>query len=365
MPQDGVERDRPVRDVSRTIRYAVAVLLVVLVGGLAWLTWWQGTGEAIHGRVLVLYGYSTLEEPFGEHVIPAFQASWRRQTGEHVEFVKTFAASGLIVQQILDRYPAEVAILSSEIDAQRVAGRLGPRRELPHGGTLMRTPMALLVRPGNPLGVRGMDDLVRADVSVLHCDPVTSGAGVWTVLAVYASAMRRTGKAEEALAVVEETAGNVTLRAACAREARRRFEAGEGDVLPGYLQHLRGVASRPDPAGEVVIPEVTIQSETIVVRVERNVTPANRDLVDAFVAWLWSPECQALLRASGFEEVLGSDAGPDRSREPIRELLTLADLGGAAQARQTILEDGWLRADARDARGARPGGADALDGGSR
>jgi len=326
----------PLRNVSRAAHLAQAAVLFVLLIVIGWVVLRGKPADEFRRPVILFYGYSTLEELFEERVLPAFQARWQEETGERVEFVTSFAASGLLVERILDRYPAEVAILSSELDARRLSPRIVARdagRELPKGGTLARTPIVLLVRPGNPLNVRGFEDLGREDVNVLQCDPVTSGAGVWAVLAEYGAAWRQSGESEDGVAQLRAISENVTRWPPCAREMRELFQAGEGDVIVSYEQDLLRCASGSDAVGQIVVPVDTIDCRHIVLKIARNIKPGNRRRVDAFLEYLWSPACQEILRASGFESALDS--------EPTRGLFTLDDLGGAARARKRILEEAW------------------------
>lgn len=283
---------------------------------------------------VTLYAFSSFEDALEDEILPAFRRSWEEQSGEPVHFITSYAGSGTITDRIVREFPAEVAILSSEVDARRLLGSgvlNGPTwKQLPHEGVLARSPIVLMVRPGNPKQIRDLADLARDDVEVLRADPRTSGAGEWSILAVYGAALLRTGDAE--LAARERAAfdGRVTATAASMREAHRLFDGGTGDVLPGYAAEAR--------AGELVVPPVSIVSETVVVEIARNVAPDKRALVDAFLEFLWSPEAQAALGRFGFEPVAGAAAAPAGAPDAIERRFTLSDLGGAERVRREILE---------------------------
>src|SRR5206468_9190738 len=124
-----------------------------------------------------------------------FARRWQAQTGEHVEFITSFAGSGTITNQITLGVPAQVALLALELDAGRLAkaGVIPPGswRRLPHGGVVNRTPFVLVVRKGNPKRIHDFADLARPGVKVVHPDPLTSGGANWAILAEYGSAARR------------------------------------------------------------------------------------------------------------------------------------------------------------------------------
>ncbi|GAH64387.1 unnamed protein product, partial [marine sediment metagenome] len=136
-------------------------------------------------------------------MFPAFQEYWEKEQGEHVEFIPTFAGSGTIVDKIISRFPAEVAILSSPIDAIRLSERvLVPAKSwagLPNGGVFSHSPMIMIVREGNPLVITDFSDLRNPGMEVIHPDPISSGAGQWALLAIYGSALKASGDSLEAL----------------------------------------------------------------------------------------------------------------------------------------------------------------------
>jgi len=75
-------------------------------------------------------------------------------TGEHLEIISSFSGSGTITNQLLMGVPAEFALLSLELDAQRLSDSQLVANEswhqLPCKGVLNRTPLVLLVRSGSP-----------------------------------------------------------------------------------------------------------------------------------------------------------------------------------------------------------------------
>ncbi len=306
--------------------------------------WLPGT----HGaptRTLVLYGFSILDEVMNEGIFPAFQKEWERQTGERIEFVSSFAGSGTITNQIILGVPAEVAILSLELDALRLveAGVLaGPTwQKLPHQGIVNHTPFILLVRPGNPKAIRDFADLTHPGVGVVHPDPLTSGGAQWAILAEYGSAWLRSGDETEAYTQLLGLWRNVIAQASSARAARTQFENGFGDVLVTYEQEALRDRQRGILNAEIVYPYSTISSEHIVVLIEKNIAPKQQRLIQAFVDFLWSEQAQAIFVEYGFrsrDERLNT-ANPDFGVIP--QPFTVSDLGGWPKAKRQIIEATW------------------------
>lgn len=103
--------------------------------------WLPLPGRAARPRTVVFYGFSILGEALNEDVLPAFARQWRQTTGEPVEFITSFAGSGTVTNQVVLGVPAQLALLSLELDAERLAaaGRVAPGswRRLPHGLSLI------------------------------------------------------------------------------------------------------------------------------------------------------------------------------------------------------------------------------------
>lgn len=296
---------------------------------------------------MVLYGFSILGEVMNEGIFPAFQAEWRAKTGETVEFISSFAGSGTITNQIILGVPAEVAILSLELDALRLvdAGVLAAStwHDLPYHGILNRTPFIILVRPGNPKTIRDFADLAQAQpaVGVVHPDPLTSGGAQWAILAEYGSGLFHTGDKAQAYEQLLGIWRNVIAQASSARAARTQFENGFGDALVTYEQEALWDRARNKLSADIVYPASTILSEHTVVVIQKNLHPKQRELVQAFIDFLWSDTAQRIFVEYGFRSVHEqlNTANPDFGVIP--QPFTVSDLGGWLQAKREIIEAIW------------------------
>ncbi|MGQ0570550.1 MAG: substrate-binding domain-containing protein, partial [Armatimonadota bacterium] len=298
-------------------------------------------------RTLVLYGFSILGEVMNEGVFPAFQAEWQRRHGEKVEFISSFASSGTITNQMILGVPAQVAILSLELDALRLVDRRvlpGPTwRALPHKGVVNRTPFIIMVRPKNPRQIRDFESLVSPGVGVVHPDPLTSGGAQWAILAEYGAALRRTGNRDAAYRQLLGIWKNVVAQASSARAARTQFENGFGDVLITYEQEAVRDRARGRLAADVVYPRSTILSEHTVAIIEKNIGEKDRELVKNFVDFLWSEAAQRIFVEYGFRSVEDRFNAQNREFGRIADPFTIGDLGGWPRAKSEIIEAIWKR----------------------
>lgn len=306
---------------------------------------WLPGGRETQARTIVLYGFSTLGEVMDEGVFPAFQTSWREQSGEQIEFATSFASSGTITNQIILGVPAEVAILSLELDALRLeeAGVVpgATWSELPYGGVLNRTPFIILVRPGNPKNIRDFADLARPGIGVVHPDPLTSGGAQWAILAEYGSALRRTGDPKQAYQQLLGIWRNVVAQSASARGARTQFESGFGDALITYEQEAIYDLARGRLEATIVYPPSTILSEHVVVSLDRNIQPEEEQLIQSFLDFLWGEQAQQVFVAHGFRSVDESLNSANPNFGAIADPFTAADLGGWPQAKREIIDGVW------------------------
>jgi sulfate/thiosulfate transport system substrate-binding protein len=325
---------------------------LVLAGGAALLLyalwpWLPFAAGRARPRTVVFYGFSILGEAMNEGILPEFARRWRQRTGERIEFVTSFAGSGTVTNQITMGVPAQCALLALELDAERLAkaGIIPPGswRRLPHGGVVNRTPFVLVVRKGNPKGIRDFSDLARPGVKVVHPDPLTSGGANWAILAEYGAAARR-APGHEREAGFQALLGiwrNVVAQAASARAARTQFENGFGDVLITYEQDVLNDAARGTLPGEIVYPPSTVLSEHTLVILDKNISPSERPLIDALVAFLWSEPAQALFVQRGFRSVDERLNAGNPAFGVIRDPFLVGDFGGWDAVKKKIVDDLW------------------------
>jgi sulfate/thiosulfate-binding protein len=283
--------------VKRTKSFAVFLVLLILVAASSCLP--KPPAET-GGLNITLYGFSVMKESLEKSVYPGFAAKWKKDHGQDVKFTSSFAGSETVTNQILQGVSADVAILSIDRDAQRLkkGGFVSTDwHSLPFKGIVNKTPFVILVRKGNPKGIRDFADLAKPGVRVIHPDPVSSGGAQWSVLAIYGSELKKsekqTGEQDKAraLQMLQAIWKNVISTPGSAREARTTFELGNGDALVTY--ELEGLLMKAANAPiEIVVPQATIFSEHPVVVIDRNVSADKRPVVDAFVQYLWSDEAQ-------------------------------------------------------------------------
>jgi len=303
-------------------------------------------GASSKNASITFYGFSILGEVMNNGVFPAFQKKWTGEGHGDVTFRSSFGGSGTITNQIAMGAPAQLALLSLESDADRLADAKvipdGGWKKLPNGGVVNHTPFVIFVRKGNPLGVHDFADLTKAGVKIVHPDPLTSGGANWAIVAEYGAGMREAGgNAAAGEALLSGIWKNVASQASSARAARTQFEQGFGDALITYEQEALYDKSRGKLQLDVVYPRRTILSEHTLVVVDKNISATDRAAVDAFAQFLWSEEAQRIFVQYGFRSVRDDLNAGHAEFGHIEDPFHISDFGGWRTAKKEIVDGIW------------------------
>lgn len=297
-------------------------------------------------RTIVLYAFSIIEDVLKEEIIPAFQKDWREKTGEEVTFITSFAGSGTITNQIIFGAPGQIAMVSTEMDALRIKDAgfvVTDWRSFPNEGSYAYTITCIVTREGNPKGIQSFEDLTKPGVEVVYPDPTTSGGAQWAILALYGSALRTTeaatGTPDQAYArdLLKRISLNVSSLPESARKALTQFGLGYGDALLTYENEVLYDISCGKEY-EIVVPESTIYIEPKVVIVDKNVAESEKEVVRAFVDFLWTEEAQ---EAFARYNLRVADEGLSQKYATVELPFTIDYLGGWEEATSTIINQIW------------------------
>lgn len=303
--------------------------------------------DTAENPTITLYGFSIMKEVMEKEIFPAFATKWKAEHGVDVNFVSSFAGSETVTNQILQGTPADIAVLSIDRDAERLReGKATATdwHQWPQKGIINKTPFVIIVRKGNPEHIQDFADLGRPGVKLIQPDPVSSGGSQWAVLAIYGSELKKseaeTGNpdAVRAANTLKAIWANIISTPGSAREARTQFETGYGDAFITY--ELEGLAMKQarQPI-EMIVPQATIYSEHPVVIIDRNVTPAKRPIVQAFIEYLWSDEAQKAFVKYYFRSVTDDSLNEGKPEfAKIEEPFTVDMFGGWGKAYPDVIQ---------------------------
>ncbi|HZX80189.1 MAG TPA: sulfate ABC transporter substrate-binding protein [Lysobacter sp.] len=299
---------------------------------------------------LLNVSYDPTREFYAE-VNTRFAADWKRRTGETLDIRASHGGSGKQARAVIDGLEADVVTLAlaGDVDAIAEGGKLLPanwQSRLPHNSAPYRSTIVLLVRKGNPKGIRDWSDLVKPGVGVITPNPKTSGGARWNYLAAWTWASREYRDGGKVLDYMRRLFGNVPVLDSGARGATTTFvERGIGDVLIAWENEALLTLAQPGNAGkfEIVTPSISILAEPPVAWVDRNVERhGTRKQAEAYLRFLYSPEGQRLAAKHFYRPVAPAGVpAASLARFPKLPLVTIdAAFGGWKQAQAQHFADG-------------------------
>ncbi len=290
---------------------------------------------------------------FYREVNTAFAAQWQREHGDAVRVQTSHGGSGKQARAVIDGLGADVVTLALAFDIDAIADKaklLPPnwQKRLPHNSAPYTSTIVLLVRKGNPKGIRDWGDLVKPGVAVITPNPKTSGGARWNHLAAYAYALRRNGgDVEKAKAFLTALYRNVPVLDTGARGSTTTFaQRGIGDVLLAWENEaFLAQQQLGSDQFEIVVPSLSILAEPPVAIVDRNVDRrGTRAVAEAYLAFLYAPEGQRLAARHYYRPREPQHAAAaDIARFPKLALVTIdGEFGSWAKAQAEHFADGGI-----------------------
>jgi sulfate transport system substrate-binding protein len=279
----------------------------------------------------------------------AFAKYWKEKTGEDVTINQSHGGSGKQARSIIDGIEADVATLALayDIDELSAKGGLVPadwQKRLPHNSSPYTSTIVLLVRKGNPKGIKDWGDLIKDGVSVITPNPKTSGGARWNFLAAWAWALKQNnGDEMKAREFLTQLFKNVPVLDSGARGSTITFsERGIGDVLLSWENEAFLVQKEKPGDFEIVTPSVSILAEPPVTVVDKVVDKrGTRAVATAYLEYLYTDIGQDLAGKHFYRPT--SEAAKAKYPFPKLELVTVDDtFGGWAKAQKTFFADGGV-----------------------
>jgi sulfate/thiosulfate transport system substrate-binding protein len=231
----------------------------------------------------------------------AFTRHWKAKTGQDVSVKQSHGGSGKQARSVIDGLDADVVTLglAGDIDALHKNGNWVPQdwqKRLPHNSAPYTSTIVLVVRQGNPKGIRDWDDLVKPGVGVITPNPKTSGGARWNYLAAWEFARRKYGGEAKAKEFMAKLYGNVPVLDTGARGSSISFaQRNQGDVFISWENEAYLLEKEFRGKVEVVYPSISILAEPPVALVDRNVDrKGTRAVAEEYLKFLYSEEGQEI-----------------------------------------------------------------------
>ncbi len=278
----------------------------------------------------------------------AFAKHWKAKTGQEVTIKQSHGGSGKQARGIIDGLEADVATLAlaGDTDALHNNGKLIPQdwqKRLKHNSSPYTSTIILVVREGNPKGIKDWDDLAKPGVKVITPNPKTSGGARWNYLAAWEFAKRKYGGDEKARDFVRKLYENVPVLDTGARGSSITFaQRNQGDVFISWENEAYLLEKEFGTKFDVVYPSISILAEPAVTVVDKNVDrKGTRQVAEAYLDYLYSDEGQEIA-AKNFYRPISPKAQAKYARQfPKLNLFSIDQaFGGWSKATKDHFADG-------------------------
>ncbi|MEN3162672.1 sulfate ABC transporter substrate-binding protein [Tistrella mobilis] len=340
-----MSRGHDTRPVSRLMRFAGLPLIAALIAA-------ASPVDAVRAADIELLNvsYDPTRELYKE-VNRAFAAKWRAETGDTLTIRQSHGGSGKQARSVIDGLEADVVTLALAYDIDAIADNGGALRQdwqraLPDNSSPYTSTIVLLVRKGNPKGIKDWDDLVKPGIKVITPNPKTSGGARWNYLAAWGYALDQGRDAAGARDFVKALFANVPVLDSGARGATTTFvQRGIGDVLLAWENEaLLAVNELGPDAFDIVVPSLSILAEPPVAVVDRVVDAhGTRKVAEAYLNFLYTPEGQELAARHFYRPRDPEVAARHAATFPEVRLFTIDEVfGGWRKAQAEHFADGGI-----------------------
>ncbi|OCR02167.1 sulfate-binding protein [Oscillatoriales cyanobacterium USR001] len=283
-----------------------------------------------------------------EAIIPKFIEKWKKEHNQTVSFNQSYGGSGSQTRAVIDGLEADIVHLALALDTKKIekAGLIetGWEKEVPNDGIVSKSVAALVTREGNPKGIKTWEDLGKDGVQLITADPKTSGVARWNFLALWGAVTKTGGDEAKAQEFVTKVYKNVPVLTKDAREASDVFfKQGQGDVLINYENEMVLAAQKGEKV-PYIVPDTNVSIDNPIAVVDKNVDKhGTREVAEAFVQFLYTPEAQREFAKAGFRPVEATVAQEKEFAEkypPVKNLFTVKDMGGWGEIQKKFFDDG-------------------------
>jgi sulfate transport system substrate-binding protein len=279
----------------------------------------------------------------------AFAKHWKAKTGQTVTIKQSHGGSGKQARSVIDGLDADVVTLAlaGDVDALHKNGGWIPadwQKRLPHNAAPYTSTIVLVVRQGNPKGIKDWDDLIKPGISVITPNPKTSGGARWNYLAAWEFAKRKFGSEAKAKEFVAKLYANVPVLDTGARGSSITFaQRNQGDVFISWENEAYLLEKEFGSKVDVVYPSLSILAEPPVTVVDKNVDrKGTRAVAEAYLQYLYTEEGQDIAGKNFYRPAVSDKARAKYAKQfPKLSLFSIGEgFGGWAKADKEHFADG-------------------------
>ncbi|HEX6705799.1 MAG TPA: sulfate ABC transporter substrate-binding protein [Albitalea sp.] len=277
-----------------------ALRRALVLGLPAALLWSAGGVAQAAGPALLNVSYDVARE-FYKDYNAAFIKHWKTSTGEELTVNQSHGGSSKQARAVIDGLEADVVTMNQSNDIDAIAERgklLGAdwAKRLPNNSAPTTSTTVILVRKGNPKGIKDWADLARPGVSVVIPNPKITGNGRYTYVAAWGAAIKSGQTPVQARELVQKIFANVPVFDGGGRAATTTFaQRGIGDALATFESEVNLIKAEFGGDFDVVYPAWSILAENPVAVIDKVVDKkGTRKQAEAYLKYLWSDEAQEI-----------------------------------------------------------------------
>ena len=267
--------------------------------------------------------YSTPQPAYAK-LIAAFQ---KTPAGKNVKFTQSYGASGDQAAAVIAGQAADVVEFSLLTDMTKLVNKklVAPDWDSnPEHGFVTDSVVSLVVRKGNPKGIKDWSDLIKPGVKVLTPNPFSSGSARWNIMAAYGAQIKAGDTDAQATDYLKALFKNVIVQDASGSKALTDFVGGAGDVLLSYENEAIYAQAKGQPV-DYVIPNDTLLIENPVAVTTTTKYPVQ---AKAFVDFLYSQAGQQIFADIGYRPTLPGVTSTVNKFPVPSGLFNIGSLGG-------------------------------------
>jgi len=243
-----------------------------------------------------------------QDVNKAFVEKWQQKTGQELTINQSHGGSGKQARAVIDGLEADVVTLglAYDIDAIAEKSNLLPadwQKRLPNNSSPYTSTIVLVVRKGNPKGIKDWEDLIKPGVVVVTPNPKTSGGARWNFLAAWGWAQKKYGSDDKAREYVAQLYKNVPVLDSGARGSTTTFGQRKiGDVLIAWENEAYLLSEQlAKDQFEIIRPSLSILAEPPVAVVDKVADKHGmRAAAEAYLQFLYTDEGQKIIAKNHF-----------------------------------------------------------------
>ena len=324
--------------ISARLRRPAAVLTVALAAAVGLSACGSGSGGGSDPTSVNLVAYS-VPKPAYDALATAFTKTTQ---GSGAKITASYGASGTQATAVTNGQKADLVNFSVGSDMSKLAPskvaedwNTGPTK-----GIISDSVVVIVVRPGNPKGIKGWDDLVKPGVQIVTPDPASSGSAMWNILAAYTHVLKSGGTEEQAKQYLTAYYKNIVAKPSSGAQATSTFLNGTGDALISYESEAIGGRQKGDKFDYVV------PAESMLIETPAAVTTTASQAAKDFLSYALSDQGQKIFASKGFRPAVqgvdpGTVEGANDPAEPypsVAKLTTISELGGWSEVNKKYFD---------------------------